>query len=155
MILQGKAKHPVAEVMLHTSATPTNWHVGKTAQMAVDEIDGWHKARGWAGIGYHRVFMPSGSMGVGRSISRIGAGCKGRNRGVIHLCLVPVGGIQTMGEFSDFYTDAQQRAVSGYIQEVRDLVDGPLIVTGHNEFANKLCPGFRVLSHQWGGDRRA
>jgi len=151
VITQGSRKYPVTEIMLHTSATPTNWHVGKGAVKIRNEIDRWHKARGWRGIGYHRVFIPDGKKANGRSIYTIGAGCAGRNRGVIHLCLVPHTGIQSMGAFEDFYTEEQRKAVKDYIKEVVKLNGKGVKVTGHNDFSSKLCPGFKVISKEWGG----
>lgn len=149
MIRQGNAKYPVTSVMLHTSATPANWHVGKTADQMMSEIRTWHQARGWRREGYHRLFAPGGSMALGRSLYEIGAGCRGRNRGVIHLVLVPTKWVDRIGEFDDWYTRDQRIALRDYLVELEDLHGEPLIVEGHNDYANKLCPGFRVKSEDW------
>lgn len=150
MIYQGKARYPVNEVVLHTSATPGDWWKGfKDVDAMRDEIRLWHvRDRGWRDIGYQRVFAPDGSIAIGRSITEIGAGVRGHNRGVVHLCMIPVNTVDKMGRFADFYTAAQRKAVLGYIKELEKLA-GPLRVSGHNDYAPKLCPGFKVRSSDW------
>lgn len=149
MITQGSAKYPVTEVMLHTSATSNEWWVGKTADKMRDEIRKWHMNQGWRNIGYHRVFAPDGTMATGRSIYEIGAGCMDHNRGVIHLCMIPIAWIDRIGTFDDWYTREQRIAVRDYLLELEELHGKPLKVTGHNDYANKLCPGFHVVSDEW------
>jgi hypothetical protein len=150
MIVQGKARYPVNRVMLHTSATPSNWWKGKTVEEMRDEIRRWHTLdRGWRDIGYHRVFAPDGTMALGRSLYEIGAGCRGENCGVVHLCMVPTVWIDRMGTFEDFYTLETRVAVRDYLLELEELHGAPLIVVGHNHYAPKLCPGFKVVSDEW------
>lgn len=67
----------------------------------VDEIDKWHRARGWSGIGYHFVItngrlktgqsysaFNDGLIQAGRDINKIGAHCKGHNTGSVGVCLI-------------------------------------------------------------------
>lgn len=139
---------PVTEVILHTSATPGGWANGMTVLDVVGEIDRWHKERGWKGIGYHRVIMPNGDIGVGRSIYDIGAHVRGHNTGSIGICLIPVRTVMQMGTFDDFYTRQQRESVKQYIKDLKVLT--PISkVSGHNEYANKLCPGFNVVDNDW------
>lgn len=68
-------------------------------------IDGWHKSRGWQGIGYHYVilngypdeashrlhrpqFWRDGELQPGRPLDKIGAHVRGRNEGSVGVCLV-------------------------------------------------------------------
>ncbi|WP_273280964.1 N-acetylmuramoyl-L-alanine amidase [Pseudooceanicola atlanticus] len=149
MIYQGRARYAVQEVILHTSATGTDWWMGKTVEEMRDEIRRWHvDGNGWSDIGYHRVVAPDGTIAIGRSLYTIGAHCRERNRGTIGICMVPVREITAMGDFEDFYTEEQRAAVKGYITELRELTNIKW-VTGHNEYANKLCPGFRVQDEDW------
>lgn len=150
MIYQGRARYPVREIILHTSATPGHWHVGKTVEQMRDEIDAWHRGKGWRMIGYHRVFAPDGSMALGRSIYDIGAHVRERNRGTIGLCMIPSHTHNGIKEFQDYFTPAQRVAVRAYIAEVQALSGGAIRwVTGHNEYANKECPGFHVKDEEW------
>lgn len=139
---------PVTEVILHTAATPGDWYKGKTVEQMRNAIDDWHKARGWSGIGYHRVFAPDGSMAVGRSIYKIGAHVKGHNTGTIGLCMIPVHTHAGITKFEDYFTEEQRHSVIEYIKELNKLT--PISkVTGHNQYANKECPGFYVVSKDW------
>lgn len=136
---------PVTEVILHTSATPGDWHEGKTVDQMRDEIDRWHRDRGWKGIGYHRVVAPDGSMAEGRSIYKPGAHVKGRNTGTIGICMIPVKTHKGIKEFETYFTEAQRRTVKRYIADLAKLT--PISkVTGHNDYAAKECPGFKVRS---------
>jgi len=148
-IHQGRAGYPVREVVLHTSATPGSWHVGKTADKMRDEIRSWHvDGNGWRDIGYHRVIAPNGSIALGRSLWDIGAGVAGHNRGVVHICLVPIRTHDGIRHFSQYFTDAQADALRNYLRELGALTDIRL-VTGHNQYAAKECPGFRVKTEDW------
>lgn len=148
VIYQGKARYPVHEAILHTSATKGNWWKKKTADQMRDEIDRWHKDRGWKGIGYHRVIAPNGDIALGRSIYEIGAHVKERNRGTVGICLIPVKTIEAMGTFETFYTPEQKVALLNYLNDLMDLTEIKWI-TGHNQYANKLCPGFLVQDAAW------
>ena len=149
MIYQGSKRHPVHEVILHTSATPESWAKGKTLEEMTKEIRRWHvEDNGWKDIGYHRVFGPLGDVAVGRSLWTPGAHVANRNAGTIGLCLIPVKTITEMGTPEDFYTKAQINAVRGFLQELSNMTEIKK-VSGHNEYANKLCPGFIVKQGDW------
>lgn len=145
-ILQGKAGYEVREVILHTSATPGDWWKGKSVADMRAEIDRWHREdRGWRMIGYHAVVAPDGSWAQGRAWNQIGAHVVERNRGAVGICMIPVATIEKMGRFEDFYTGAQRRAVMTLIS----TLPGIRWVTGHNDYAAKLCPGFKVRDEDW------
>jgi len=145
---EGK-KYPVNEVILHTSATPAKWATGKDIKRIVAEIDSWHKARGWSGIGYHRVFDPFGNAGIGRSLWDIGAHVSGHNIGTIGICLIPsVKDHNGIREFDDYFTEAQRVALKKYIKELQEYTTITK-VSGHNEYSSKECPGFLVKDSDW------
>lgn len=150
MIYQGKASYPVTGVVLHTAAVPTGWANGKGINEIVAAIRSWHLANGWSDIGYHRVFAPDGKMGLGRSIYKIGAHVKERNRGTVGICMVNhTAHGHTIRRFEDFFTEAQRASVKSYIQDLKELTDIRW-VAGHNDFTNaKTCPGFKVVSSEW------
>ncbi len=65
-----------AEPMDYTRAVI---HHTASPDVSAKVIDGWHKARGWDGIGYHFVIRADGSVEVGRPLWKHGAHAKGRN----------------------------------------------------------------------------
>lgn len=149
MIYQGKAAYPVHEVILHTSATPGNWWMNKTADQMRDTIREWHvKGNGWSDIGYHRVVAPDGTIALGRSLWTVGAHVKERNRGTIGICMIPIATHAGIKTFKDYFTEKQAQAVRSFIREVQDLTRIKW-VSGHNDYAPKECPGFKVISGEW------
>lgn len=155
-VRQGAKGYLVNEACIHTSATPGDWWQGKTPDDVLDAFWQWHVVeRGWRKIGYQRVIMPDGEVihdngNRLRSITEIGAGVANHNRGVIHICLIPVNTVDRIGRFADFYTNAQRVALRDYLFDLESLVGvGKLSVSGHNDYANKLCPGFKVVSSEW------
>lgn len=148
MIYQGKARYPVHEAIIHTSATPGHWHEGKSVEEIVAEIRSWHKAKGWRDIGYHRVIAPNGDIGIGRSLYDIGAHVRERNRGTIGICLIPVKTHNGIKTFDTYFTEAQRTSLKQYLEDLGSLTDLKW-VTGHNDYANKECPGFKVKTENW------
>lgn len=66
-----------------------------------DEIDRWHRERGWDEIGYHFVilngyskstkkfsYLNDGLVEEGRTLNKPGAHCKGHNQDSIGICLI-------------------------------------------------------------------
>lgn len=146
MIYQGKARYPVREVILHCTAVPTGFWKGKSPFQAFAEINRWHvEKNGWKAIGYHALFMPDGTYYSGRPFSQIGAHCIGHNQGTLGFVLLESTKITQMGRFEDFYTEAQRDAVRAHLR----VIDGIERVSGHNDYAPKLCPGFHVKTHDW------
>lgn len=148
VLLQGSAGHVIDTIMLHTSATPGSWIDHKTNKQMLEEIREWHLDRQWSDIGYHLVCFPDGEKLAGRPASKIGAGCIGRNRGVYHICMIPIKTITKMGTPEDFYTSKQIDCVKSAIEHISEQT--PIKeICGHNEYANKLCPGFPVRNGYW------
>lgn len=148
MIYQGKARYPVHELILHTPAVSGGWHKGKTVDQMCAEFDRWHRRFGWSGVGYHRILAPDGTMAVGRSLWQIGAHVIEANRGTIGLCMVNSVTHDGIKAFEDYFTPAQRDALVDYVGELRLLTDLRKI-SGHNDYAKKECPGFKVGECSW------
>ena len=145
MIYQGKARYPVVEVVLHCAAINTGQFNDMTGEEVKAEIDKWHRKRGFKGFGYHGLFMPDGTFVQGRPFTQIGAHVMERNRGTLGFLMIESKKIDRMGRFLEFFTLAQRKAVMDKIKSI----DGIRWVTGHNDYANKLCPGFKVEDKDW------
>lgn len=145
MILQGKAKVPVTEAILHCAAINTGQfsHMGAFQVFAI--VNRWHLERGFKSFGYHGLFMPDGTYYSGRPFDQIGAHVIGHNVGTLGFLLIESKKIDRMGEFDDWFTNLQRIAVVDKLLSIPGLKK----VSGHNEYASKLCPGFDVKSLKW------
>lgn len=144
-IYQGpKRSVPVNEAVLHCLAVPTGWYRGKTAADAADIVGKWHKARGFARIGYHFLVMPDGSFADGRPLHDIGAHCIGKNVGTLGIALCERRKIDSVREFNDYFTEEQAATVRRLLASYEIAK-----VTGHNDHAAKLCPGFQVRNNRF------
>mgnify|MGYP001775048224 FL=1 len=123
----------ITEIIIHCSATP----IGKN--YTVEDIDKWHKAKGWKGIGYHYVIYLDGSVHKGRPEEEIGAHCKGHNSNSIGVCYI--GGLDEFGEPEDTRTDKQKEALIVLLKALKVKYPAATI-HGHREFAAKACPCF-------------
>ncbi len=124
----------IKELIWHCTATPEGREVSRA------EIDRWHKARGWNGIGYHKVVHLDGSVSEGRPEGDIGAHVSGRNMDTIGY--VYVGGTEhDVTVAKDTRTPAQKRTMIRLTKEAiaRYKLEK---VSGHRDYAAKACPSF-------------
>lgn len=125
----------INKIILHCSATKEGQH------FTTEDIDKWHRARGFAKIGYHYVIYLDGSVHVGRSEELIGAHCLGQNATSIGICYI--GGLDAKGNPKDTRTDVQKSVLKALISDLK-LKYPKTTVHGHCEFAAKACPCFDV-----------
>ena len=131
----------INKIIIHCSATPQGRPV------TVDEIDRWHRQRGFSGIGYHYVIYLDGSVHKGRPEESIGAHCTGQNANSIGVCYG--GGMDVSNKKPlDTRTPAQKAALKSLIKTLVAKYPG-VTIHGHNEFANKACPSFDVRKEKW------
>lgn len=122
-------------IIVHCSATPEGRH------HSVEDIDRWHRQRGFNSIGYHYVIYLDGSVHNGRPLERIGAHTSGHNVASIGVCYI--GGVDAKGNPKDTRTPAQRQALRQLIHELKAQYPG-VTIHGHREFARKACPCFDV-----------
>lgn len=126
----------INKIIIHCSATPE----GK--DFTVADIDGWHRQRGFKGIGYHYVVYRDGSVHAGRPIPQPGAHCLGQNAHSIGVCYI--GGCASDGKTpKDTRTREQRKALRELVERLKASYPGAT-VHGHYEFANKACPSFKI-----------
>lgn len=146
-ILQGSAKYPVNEIIVHCSATASTWMEGRPLADKVAEIRRWHTSapNNWNDIGYHWIIDRDGRVAPGRAENVIGAhtGQQNKNRGTIGICLLGGLGSTERDPFSKNFTAAQDAALRKLISEIsaRTTIK---TVSGHNQYAARACPGFNV-----------
>lgn len=126
----------IKEIIIHCAATPE----GKN--FTVEDINRWHKERGFDEIGYHYVIYLDGSIHTGRALDKIGAHCTGHNSKSIGICYI--GGLAKDGKTAkDTRTKEQKNSLISLVKALKDTYPNATI-HGHNEFAKKDCPSFNV-----------
>ena len=129
-----KSKRMINEIIVHCTATPEG------RECSISEIRQWHKARGFADIGYHYVIHLNGIVDVGRDVDISGAHCTGHNAHSIGVCYV--GGVAKDGTIpKDTRTDEQKASLLALLADLKKLYPNASI-RGHRDFANKACPSF-------------
>lgn len=123
----------ITKIIVHCSDTPQGRNV------TVEDIDKWHKAKGWKGIGYHYVIYLDGSIHKGRDESEIGAHCAGYNSDSIGICYIGGGG------YKDTRTEAQKKSLIELLKKLKAKYPEATIY-GHRDFAAKACPCFNAKS---------
>ena len=117
---------------------------------SVSVIDGWHKEKGWDGIGYHYVISNGvlnscqpyigsndGVILEGRNVEKQGAHVRGHNSDSIGICLIGKHHFTGKQMF-----DALPALLNSLFKTYNLHPDN---VFGHNEFnPEKTCPNFNV-----------
>ena len=136
----------ITEIIIHCSATREG-HA-----FTAEDIDRWHRERGYRSIGYHYVVLLDGTVQEGRPLDVAGAHCQGHNAHSIGVCYI--GGLDLNGKPKDTRTPMQCHALEQLIT-VLHLRFPTATVHGHREYANKECPCFDVKSvYAPGGHRQ-
>ena len=127
----------IKRIILHCSATPE----GRDIDAAT--IKDWHvNGNGWSDIGYHYVIKLDGDIETGRQLDRVGAHTKCHNKDSIGICYI--GGMDADMNPKDTMNEVQESAMKELIYSLRMVWDKPLTLHGHNEYASKACPSFKV-----------
>lgn len=99
----------------------------------IEDIERWHKAKGWAGVGYHFFIRKDGTIYRGRPIDTIGAHCEGQNSDSIGICFE--------GRFTQENPTNEQISSAKRLIAMIKNVYGNIPVDGHKKFKATDCPG--------------
>lgn len=130
----------ITEIIIHCSATIE----GKN--FTARDIDRWHRQRGFQMIGYNYIIRIDGTIEIGRPLEMVGAHCVGHNRNSIGICYI--GGLSKEGSPKDTRTPQQRKSMTLLIRQLQEKFPN-VTVHGHNGFANKICPCFRIDDLQY------
>ena len=135
LLLTMSKMQEVRYIVVHCTATPLSQRV------SVEDLDSWHKAKGWSGIGYHWYIDRDGHIFPGRSENEVGAHVIGYNNHSIGVCYE--GGINAQGEEDDTRTLAQKAALLFVLKDLKQSYPNAIIL-GHRDFphVHKSCPCF-------------
>jgi hypothetical protein len=128
----------VKYIVIHCADTPPGMDIG------AEEIDAWHKERGWKNIGYHYVIKLDGTPEKGRELdtdseleaNEIGAHAYGYNGKSVAVCYVG-------GKGGDTRTNKQKDSLIHAVSTLKMQFPEAKVV-GHCDLDEKKphCPGF-------------
>jgi len=130
-------KRNIKEIILHCSATAegSNFHAS--------DIDRWHRAQGWNGIGYNYVIDLDGTIETGRNIDVSGAHA-GSPHNSISMGICYIGGCAKNGKTAkDTRTPEQKIALYQLVYDLLLLYPKAKVIC-HNQLAKKACPSFKI-----------
>lgn len=126
-------------LVVHCAATPADMDIG------VAEIDRWHKAKGWKGVGYHYVIRRDGTIEKGRQDDEQGAHEPRVNDRSLGICLV--GGLSPDGHSGENnFTGLQMTMLRTLLNKLKVGDYRTAEVLGHRDIpgVKKDCPSFDV-----------
>ena len=135
-----KKKKQVKEVLTPRTITSIIVHCTASSDPTItaDDIDDWHKARGWRGIGYHMYIRTDGLIERGRDDDVQGAHVKGHNRNSL--------GVSLNGKKLEDFNDAQFRSLAQVLGQWMEMYKLTLDdIYPHNLYADKACPVFDFI----------
>ena len=134
-----KPMKDVLYIVVHCTATRLSQRV------TIDDIDRWHKARGYAQCGYHWYIDREGTIKKGRPEKLAGAHVRHYNQHAIGVCYE--GGLDEKGRPKDTRTPEQKAALWFLLEDLKKDYPKAKIV-GHRDFPHvaKQCPCFDVQS---------
>ena len=127
----------VTLIVIHCSA------VRPGQRSSAQDIDGWHRARGYKSIGYHFVVRRDGTIETGRRLDEVGAHCQGHNRHSISICYE--GGLDADGQPADTRTLEQVKTLRELVKCIHAHFPNALIVGHHDLNPMKACPCFDAV----------
>ncbi len=126
----------INHIIIHCTDTPEG------REVSAEEVDRWHKQRGFTMIGYHYLIHRDGSIEHGRPLFMQGAHCKVRNKDSIGICYV--GGRNYKGDFCDTRTPEQRKALLDLLHQLKKQFPHAQI-SGHRDWdRGKECPCFEA-----------
>lgn len=117
-------------------------HSASTRETTVETLRGWHKARGFNEIGYHRVIDGNGTIHATRGLTVQGAHALGANHDSWGVCVM---GDNTREDRR--WNEVQIAALERFVDAACEIVPG-LVVCGHRDAKGGRtateCPGLDV-----------
>jgi len=128
-------------IVIHCAATRPSQDVGAA------DIRKWHKAKGWADIGYHWVIRRNGKVEKGRAENLVGAHEPTRNRNSVGICFV--GGVneKDFTKAENNFTPEQWTALEKLVKDVQTRYPKTKVM-GHRDCpgVRKACPSFDAIA---------
>lgn len=126
-------------IAVHCSATSEKQNIGAA------DINKWHRAKGWACIGYHYVIKRDGTVETGRDVEVVGAHVQGYNERSVGICMVGGVSADDINKAVNNFTPEQFKSLKTLLTELKKKYP-KAIIQGHRDFPGvaKACPSFDV-----------
>lgn len=123
-------------LVVHCSATKV------THNTTIEDLDRWHRERGFRKVGYHFFIDRAGELHAGRELTEIGAHVEGYNQESLGICMA--GGLDENMNPEDNFTDVQKETLRKLLVALKAYAKNAKVV-GHNYLnPHKACPCFDV-----------
>ena len=109
-------------------------HHAAAVSCTAAQVNEWHKANGWAGIGYHYFVSKNGNVTQGRPEWALGSHVKGMNHCSIGVCA------EGNYDKETSMPSAQKTAIANLVKTLKNKYSGAKIV-GHRDIGSSDCPG--------------
>lgn len=110
-------------------------HHAEAVSCTAVQVNQWHKANGWSGIGYHFFVRKNGEVYRGRPLWAVGAHVFGMNDCSVGIC--------AEGDYHNrdkVMPEKQKKATQELIAYLKTIYHDARIV-GHKEIGDSNCPG--------------
>jgi len=126
-------------IAIHCSATGPKQNIGAA------DINKWHRAKGWACIGYHYVIKRDGTIEQGRDEKVIGAHVENWNAVSLGICMVGGVSADDIKKAENNFTEAQFASLKNLLVDLKTRYPKAKI-QGHRDFPKvaKACPSYSV-----------
>ena len=123
-------------IVIHCSAVRPDQTSSK------EDIEKWHKDRGFKCIGYHYVIRRDGTIELGRPEWMVGAHCHvaGQNHNKYSIGVCYEGGLDLRGQPADTRTAEQKQTMRRLLEELHARYPRAMIVGHHDLNPYKDCP---------------
>ena len=111
----------------------------------LEQIDAWHRERGFKMVGYHFLVHPDGKIDIGRKLDMIGAHVRGHNRESVGICYI--GGLR-YGKPADTRTPQQIHALRAIDKILESLFPESKRV-GHRDLSRDLNGDGVISPQEW------
>ncbi len=112
----------------------------------ISDVDKWHKARGWGGVGYHYFIKRDGTTQAGRPLDKVGAHVKGHNYQSWGVCLA--GGLDDQGRLENNFTLKQMDALDAVVTNLKSMAP-QAVVLGHRDLSPDVNGDGVIEKHEW------
>jgi N-acetylmuramoyl-L-alanine amidase len=125
----------VDNIIIHCTGTPQHTTIASIQRH-------WREVMKWRSPGYHVIIEANGNTVILAPDSQVCNGVAGQNANSVHVSYI--GGVDAQNKPLDNRTAGQRSSLIRVVREWKRKYPAAR-VRGHNDFAAKACPSFKVI----------